>query len=270
MKKIYIIICLLLVTACSGQETSLEENFIVHAFKVGKADSLLVSHQGQYVLIDAGEEDDGEKIVAYLQENRINKLQALIITHYDKDHVGGADHIVKSLDIEHIYGPNYVSNSKQTLEFLQAVDEKQMTLETITENYELSIGMAKGEIYPPKQLNFNGDNDHSLVMSLRYGETSFLFAGDIEAPRIAELLAHSSMAMSHTFLKVPHHGRYNEQTTVLIEAVQPEYALITSSNKNPEQPETVEALEAAGAQIYTTRLGDVEFRSNGEGIKVYE
>lgn len=62
MKKIYIIICLLLVTACSGQETSLEENFIVHAFKVGKADSLLVSHQGQYVLIDAGEEDDGEKL----------------------------------------------------------------------------------------------------------------------------------------------------------------------------------------------------------------
>lgn len=270
MKKIYIVICLILVTACSGKETPLEENFIVHAFKVGKADSLLVSHQGQYVLIDAGEEDDGEKIVAYLQENHINKLQALIITHYDKDHVGGADHIVKSLAIEHIYGPNYTSDSKQTLEFLQAVDEKQMTLETITDVRELSIGEATGAIYPPVQANLKGDNDQSLVISLRYGETRFLFAGDIEAPRIAELLEDLSMAMSHTFLKVPHHGRFNEQTTALIEAVQPEYALITSSNKNPEQPETVEALEAAGAQIYTTRLGDVEFRSNGESIKVYE
>ncbi|MEG0472678.1 MAG: MBL fold metallo-hydrolase [Solibacillus sp.] len=270
MKKFYFLFVLLFITGCNGQSTTQEENFLVHAFKVGKADSLLVSHQGQYVLIDAGEEDDGEKIVAYLQSKNIQKLHALIITHFDKDHVGGADFIVDALGIEHIYVPNYESNSKQTREFLEAIDEKQLTIETITDVQELSVGEATGEIYPPKQMNFNGDNDQSLVISLRYGETSFLFAGDIEEPRIAELLTDSSISMPHTFLKVPHHGRFNEQTTALMEAVRPTHALITSSDKNPEHAETVTALEAVDAQIWTTRKGDVEFRSEGERIEVNE
>lgn len=270
MKKVYFLFLLLFITGCSGQTTSQEEDFKVYAFKVGKADSLLVSHQGQYVLIDTGEEDDGEKIVAYLQSKNIQKLHALIITHFDKDHVGGADSIVEALNIDHIYVPNYESNSKQTREFLEALERKNLTYEAITDVQELSVGEATGEIYAPKQMNFNGDNDQSLVISLRYGETSFLFAGDIEAPRITELLTDSSVSMSHTFLKVPHHGRFNEQTTALMEAVQPMHALITSSDKNPEQTETVAALEAVDAQIWTTRKGDVEFSSDGEKIKVNE
>lgn len=270
MKKIYFLFLLLFITGCSGQTTTQEGNFIVHAFKVGKADSFLVSHQGQYVLIDTGEEDDGAKIVAYLQSKNIKKLHALIITHFDKDHVGGADSIVEALHIEHIYVPNYESNSKQTREFLDAIDKKQLTIETITDVQKLSVGKATGEIYPPKQLNFKGDNDPSLVISLRYGETNFLFTGDIEAPRIAELLTDSSISMPHNFLKVPHHGRYNEQTTALIEAVRPAYAIITSSDKNPEQAETIAALEAVNAQIWTTRKRDVEFSSDGEKIEVNE
>ncbi|MEK4423758.1 ComEC/Rec2 family competence protein [Solibacillus sp. FSL K6-1523] len=270
MKKVYILFLLLFIAGCSGQITSQEGNFNVHAFKVGKADSLLVSHQGQHILIDAGEEDDGEKIVAYLQSKNIQKLDALIITHFDKDHVGGADSIVRALQIEHIYVPNYESNSKQTRKFLEAIDEKQLTVETITDVQDLSVGKAMGKIYPPKQTNLKGDNDQSLVVSLSYGETSFLFTGDIEAPRIAELLTDSSISMPHTFLKVPHHGRFNRQTTALVEAVRPTYALITSSDKNPEHSETVAALEAVGAQIWTTRKGDVEFISDGEKIEVTE
>lgn len=267
---VLLFLLLLFITGCSGKITSQEGNFNVHAFKVGKADSFLVSHQGQYVLIDAGEEDDGAKIVAYLQSKNIQKLHALVITHFDKDHVGGADSVVEALHIEHIYAPNYESKSKQTREFLEAVDKKQLTIEMITDVQALSVGEANGEIYPPGQTNFKGDNDQSLVVSLRYGETSFLFTGDIEAPRIAEMLKDSNISMPHTFLKVPHHGRFNEQTTALIEAVRPAYALITSSDKNPEQTETVAALEEAGTNIWTTRKGDVEFSSNGVKIEVVE
>lgn len=268
-KKLMYLFILLPLTACSGQAMIVSDDFIVHAFKVGKADSLLISHQGEYVLIDTGEEDDGEKIVRYLQSNNINKLKALVITHYDKDHVGGADYVVNALDIEHVYVPNYESDSKQTREFLQAVDNKQLVLEKIMGISELTVGEAKGEMYPMMQ-TMEGDNDYSLVISLRYGDTSFLFAGDIEAPRIAELLLDPAIRLPHTFLKVPHHGRFNGQTTAFIEAVKPMYALITSSDKNPEHDETVAALEAAKAPIFTTRKGDIEFHSDGEEITVRE
>ena len=205
----------------------------------------------------------------YLQSNNINKLKALVITHYDKDHVGGADYVVNALDIEHVYVPNYESNSKQTREFLQAIDNKQLVLEKITGIRELTVGEAKGEMSPTMQ-TMEGDNDYSLVISLRYGDTSFLFAGDIEAPRIAELLMDPAIRLPHTFLKVPHHGRFNGQTTALIETVKPMYALITSSDKNPEHDETMAALEAVKAQIFTTRKGDMEFHSDGKEITVRE
>ncbi|MCH7322143.1 MBL fold metallo-hydrolase [Solibacillus sp. MA9] len=270
MKRFYVILLTFLLAACNNEAMSSNTNLTVHAFKVGKADSLLVSHLEEHILIDAAEEDDGEKIVAYLQSQGITKLNALIITHFDKDHVGGADYVVREMDIEHIYVPNYESTSKQTQQFLYAVEEREMTIEKLTSETALSVGAANGKIYPPIQTNFKGDNDLSLVISLLFNDTSFLFTGDAEAPRIAELLADPTIVKPHTFLKVPHHGRFNDQTTALINAVQPTYALITSSNKNPEEPATVAALKKANVQIFTTREGDVEFLSDGTMITVKE
>lgn len=89
-----------------------------------------------------------------------------------------------------------------------------------------------------------------------------MFAGDIEAPRIAELLLDPAIRLPHTFLKVPHHGRFNGQTTALIEAVKPMYALITSSDKNPEHDETVAALGSSkGSNFYNAeRRYGISFR----------
>ena len=270
MRMLFVVLLSLLLAACGGTETSSEHPFIVHAFKVGKADSFLIEQNGEYMLIDTGEEDDGQKIVTYLQSHQITTLKALIITHFDKDHVGGADTIVNAVDIEHIYVPDYESDSKQTKQFLNAVDEAKVQLEKLTTNIPISIGDVTGTIYPPMSSNYSGDNDYSLVVSLPYGETSFLFAGDIEATRIADILADPKIELAHTFLKVPHHGRFNEQTEALFEAVQPQYALITSSDKNPEADETVAALKAVGSKIYTTRSGDVEFVSDGIKILVID
>lgn len=270
MRILFVVLLSLLLAACEGTETSSKEPFIVHAFKVGKADSLLLKQNGEYVLIDAGEEDDGKDIVDYLQSHQITTLKALIITHYDKDHVGGADYIVNAVAIEHLYVPNYESDSKQTKQFLKAAAEANLTIEKLTANTPISIGHATGTIYPPMSTKYFGDNDYSLVVSMQYGETSFLFAGDVEETRIADMLADTSINLTHTFLKVPHHGRFNERTKSLFEAVQPQYALITSSNKNPEADETVAALKAVGSKIYTTRSNDIEFISDGSSIFVNE
>jgi competence protein ComEC len=268
MRIIAVVILSFLLVACGEMETSTEEQFLVHAFKTGKADSFLIQQNDEYVLIDTAEEDDGDDIVQYLKAQNITSLKALIITHFDKDHVGGADTIVKDIAIEHIYVPNYESDSKQTKEFLQAVNEASIPLEKLTMNTPITIGSAQGTIFPPLSMNYSGDNDYSLVVSLQFGATSFLFAGDVEETRIADLLADSTIDLKHTFLKVPHHGRFNEQTTALFEAVQPNYALITSSDKNPEADETVKALKNVGATVYTTRSGDVEFISDGSSILV--
>ena len=109
------------------------------------------------------------------------------------------------------------------------------------------------------------ENDFSLVVRLTHGNVRFLFAGDAENARLAELLDEGDLASD--VLKVPHHGRYADLSAAFFAAVSPQYAVITSDEDDPEDPETVRALEAAGAQVLFTREGTVTLVSDGEGVR---
>ena len=260
MRIVIFVVFALFLAGCSTNE-----ELSVISFKVGKADSHLISQGNEHVLIDAAEEDDGEKIVDYLQSHNISSLKALIITHFDKDHVGGADFVLQHIPVETVYVPDYESDHKQTKQFWEAVEQTGVNIQRVTATTALTIGKAEASIIPPNG-TYEGDNDFSLVTSIVYDDTSFYFAGDVQAPRIQQLLA--TGVTSHTFLKVPHHGRFNEKTIALLEAVQPDIALITSSDKNPESGDTVEALQAIGAEVYTTRNQHMMFISDGHNISV--
>ena len=101
-------------------------------------------------------------------------------------------------------------------------------------------------------------------MRLTHGNASFLFAGDAENARLAELLDEGNLASD--VLKVPHHGRYADLSAAFFAAVSPQYAVITSDEDGPEDPETVLALQAAGAEVLLTRTGTVELASDGKSV----
>ena len=99
----------LIVSGCSSPSDDSQQMSLT-IFKIGKADSILISYYDQHILNDTGEDADTEGILTYLQKNQIAKLHALIITQFDKNHVGGADKIVENIDIDNIYTANYISN----------------------------------------------------------------------------------------------------------------------------------------------------------------
>ena len=259
MRLFILAVITLLLAGCSAKE-----QLSVVAFKVGKADSFLVYAQGKHILIDTGEDDDGQKITDYLRHNNVKKLDVLIITHFDKDHVGGADYIIKQIQIDTIYTPNYYSDSKQTTEFWDAVATKNLNVTTLTNDVHVSIADMDITIMSPKH-SYEFDNDRSLVTSITFKETSFLFTGDIMEQRIADMLKDNELT-THTFLKVPHHGRYNAQTDALIAAVQPTIAIIPSSNKNVEDEEVVKQLQNIGANILTTKNENILLNTDGSTI----
>lgn len=254
-----------LLTGCNQSE---QVNFEVKIFKIGKADSILVSVYDKHLLIDTGEDEDIGEVLSYLEDANITSLDTLIITHFDKDHVGGADKILKQLTVKHVLMPNYNSNSKQTVEFMEAIEETGVTATRLTEPFDFEFGEAQVSVLPPHQSTYDGDNDYSLVTSIIYGETSFLFTGDAEATRLAELLNDGDLA--HTFLKVPHHGRFNELSTAFFKAVKPEIAVITASNKNPADEQTLNALKDVGAATYITKNGTVTVTSDGHTLTVQQ
>ena len=242
-------------------------NFDFTILKIGQADAIILRTANHSVIIDCGEEDDGNEILEYLQTNGIKTVDYLFITHFDKDHVGGAAKVIENVNIKNIITPDYEGTNAEYESYQASAEQKNITPILLTENMSFTLDDVLFEIFPPlKKAYKEGDNDFSLAIAATHGENTFLFAGDAEEERLTEIM--SQTGKEYDFLKVPHHGRYNKKTKSFIKAVKPSYAVITCSKKNPAEEETVSALENEKCNIYYTKDGDVNVTSNGYKIEI--
>lgn len=247
----------------SGETSELKVTF----FDVGKGDAILLETDTQSMLIDTGYDDTSDVILDYLEEENIEKLDYLIITHFDKDHVGGADKILEHVEAEEVLEPDYESDSGQTEEYKEALKKKGITPVKVTDTMELDLKGTECTVYPPRQKEYEEeDNDFSLVVSLRFGEEGFLFAGDCEKERISELMAETDLDLRHQVLKVPHHGRAEKNSDKFLLAVRPEAAVITCSEDKEPDKELLELLSQLNSEIYLTMDGTVTCVSDGESL----
>lgn len=235
--------------------------------KSGKADAIVLKTQNHTVVIDSGEKNDGDEIIDYLKSSGISEVDYLIITHYDKDHVGGAPELMSGVKINEIIVPDYEGNNSEYTAFTTALSSLELTPTRLTANMSFTLDDVLFELYPAQKPQYKEeDNDYSIVTSVTHGKNTFLYAGDCETERLAELP--DQMEMPHTFLKVPHHGVYCSGMDEFIKSVSPGYAVITDNAKNPADEKTTALLEAAGAKVYSTQNGPVTAVSNGTDITV--
>ncbi|WP_313894819.1 MBL fold metallo-hydrolase [Psychrobacillus sp.] len=273
MKKILIVLVSLLLFGCveEKKETVTSENNLnleMTIFKIGKADSILITVGEKHILIDTGEDEDGDEVLEYLTEHGIETIDYLILTHFDKDHIGGANTILNNSNVLQVIAPNYTKNSRQYNEYTAALIKNDISATILNAKLSVILGSAKMTISPAEKRSYKQDNDYSLVVSIEHGYNSFLFAGDAEEVRLAELIEQGNLA--YTFLKVPHHGRFNNKSTEFIQEVRPKYAVITSSDKNPEDDKIMDVLESVGAAVYTTRNGNISVVSDGKTIAIQQ
>ncbi|MGG3450244.1 ComEC/Rec2 family competence protein [Domibacillus aminovorans] len=264
-KSVMVNMILLLILSLSGCTLGNIGQMEIIIFKIGKADSILLSTANKNVLIDTGKEENGKEIIKYLEEHKIDTLDYLIITHFDKDHVGGADTVLKNVEVLNVVTADYTRDSKQYKEYVAALKAKNQSATLLTENLTFKLGSAEFLVYPPQRSHYSEDNDYSLVISVQHGENSFLFAGDAEETRLTELIEQGNL--EHTFLKVPHHGLYTHKSADFFELVNPQYAVITCSDKNSEE-KVVAALEQLGTMVYLTKNGDIYIKSDGNEVTI--
>ncbi len=236
-------------------------------FDVGKGDAILIETSEHQIMIDAGYDDTSEIILDYLKEQGIESLDYMLITHFDKDHVGGADRIMEEIRTERVLQPDYESDSGQYQEYREIMERQGISPEPITKTTKLSLDGVDFLIYPPQRKSYGEeDNDFSLVVSMVCGERSFLFAGDAEKERLKELLIQNEFGLSHDVLKVPHHGRKEKNSEEFLKAVSPELAVITSSEEKPADEEVCKILEKLGTDIYFTCDGTVTCICDGREL----
>lgn len=266
MKKRFsiVLLCALLVFASCAHALSGTE---IAVLKIGKADAIIITTAEHAVLIDAGEEEDAEEILTFLASKRIQALDAMIITHFDKDHLGGADGILAGIEVRVVYDADYESDSKQYGEYLSALTAVGVERMRVSKPLELVYGGVQLSLMPTA-LETEEDNDNSLVISVADAWHTFLFAGDAEEARIDELLAGG--IAQHDLLKMPHHGRTKDNLAGFLDAVAPSIAIITDSDKNPADAETLALLSTRGIDTYETRDGDIRVVSSPSGLSVMQ
>lgn len=240
--------------------------------KVGKADAIVLVHAGEAVVIDCGEEEDGAEVVEYLKARNISRISVLIITHFDQDHVGGADTVAEQMEIGRVLLPAYEGSGSEYADLLSALDAKGIEPELLAGPLTFRFGEAEVLVSPPDSYEVPAgvtefDNNFSLITTVTHGKMRLVFAGDIEKQRIRAYLE-TGAAQKCDFLKVPHHGVYNTALPELFETLRPEYAVICSSKKHPADVETVEALKRCGARVLETRSGDITVVSDGARLSM--
>lgn len=190
-----------------------------------KSDCILIHGRDFNAMIDTGLAAQAEAILELCRKKEIETLDFLILTHFDKDHVGSAADIIKQLNVGCVYVPDYKGEGEAYESFLSAAEEKSVTVKIIRKNTSFDIGEMQFLIIPGQKSAYEKVNDYSLVTAMEYKETSFLFCGDIEADRIEEMLSYEDRSFS--FLKVPHHGINTENLTELMDKFCPEVLLVT-------------------------------------------
>jgi competence protein ComEC len=238
----------------------------VHFIDVGQADcELVILPNGENMLIDAGNNSEGKKVVEYLKNLNITKIDYLIGTHPHADHIGGMDTVIENMDIGKIYMPKAETNTKTFEDVLDAIDAKNLTITTAKNGVNIyNDGETTIDIIAPNSDTYDSLNNYSAVILLKYRDASFLFSGDAEALSEGEIEGD----ISADVLKVGHHGSSTSSSQAFLNRVNPKYAVISCGEGNSyshPHKETLDKLSAMNVTLYRTDLnGSIICETDGE------
>ena len=199
----------------------------------------------------------------------IGKIDYLILTHYDKDHIGSAAELISAYEVGYVIAPDYKKSSAEYNSYAAALKKKDIVPDILTAPEIYSCGSFSFCVYPP-QKSYEESNDMSLCVVLTHGENTFLFAGDVTYERTKDILSEGQLEPSCDFLKVPHHGEYDSGISDFISAAAPLYAVVTCSKKNPPDDSVMVMLKEDNIETYLTSEGDIVVTSNGKQIKIIQ
>lgn len=262
---ILIIVGIMMITLKTNDESNY--NFKIYFFNAGKADAIVLSKDDKYIMIDTGEEDLYDEINRYFKNNNITKLDYLIITHFDKDHVGSASKIIDNYEIGEILQSNVEKDSVYYNNYINSLSNKNITPTVVSGNFSLEFSDLDIVVNGPLEVyDSNESNNSSLIVSVKYQNNSFLFMGDAQNARIKDYLEGNNE--KYDFLKVPYHGHFLKRVEEVLEKYDVKYAVITSSIKEMEDEETTELLNKYSIKYYLTRNGSIIVLSDGNEIVI--
>ena len=232
-------------------------------------DALLLRTAEQVILIDTGYAETTDDVIDYLHSTDVSEIDVLLITHFDKDHIGGVPGLLEAFSVKRIYQPVYEkTETKAYTSYLTSLSQTDVLVTDVTEPLQWTADECVFDVFPAQGSDYSEeDNDYSLVTRMQCGDVAFLFAGDAEADRINEMLQ-SGTDWSADVLKYPHHGSYNKNSVKLIKAVDPAFVLIPDGGEKQASEKLLSYLAQRNCTVLKTSNGAVRLQCDGKTVQV--
>ena len=259
-----------------SDHSELSGEFSVHFIDVGQGDSILIqSPDNEFMLIDTGEDTHYSKLSSYLEHFGVKEFKYVVFTHPHSYHIGAAHRIIRGYGIEKLIMPSAVHTTKTFENLIEAAEETGLGITRARAGDVYQLGEAEFIILAPMSDEYSNLNNYSVVVLMKYGETKFLFTGDMERESENEIIRHSeenNFELSADVLKVAHHGSNSSSQTEFLEMVRPKIAVIQvgeNNRYNHPNMQVVKSLEDMGAEVLRSDLnGDIVITSDGVSLSV--
>lgn len=247
------------------------EGLTVHFLDVGQADCALLECDGKYMIVDGGNVEDGQKIISYLQQQRVEELEAVVCSHAHEDHVGGLPAVLAVYPTKAVYAPTRTYSSKVFDDFLYYTDQQRLEVTIPEPGDTFFLGETRITVLGPTK-SYADPNDTSIILRVDYGETSFLFTGDMETGAENDMLDYweGKRDWQVDVLKVGHHGSDTSTGYRFLHELSPTYGVISVGEGNSyghPHDEPMSRLQDAGVILFRTdELGTVIATTDGTEV----
>lgn len=203
----------------------------VTVLDVGQGLSVLINCDNHYMLYDGGNGNYSSFLVSYLSKNNITNFDYVFASHYDADHISGLVGVIYNYSISQLIAPNYTASSRIYNSFIKAINTKGFSITYPTVGATYPLGSAKIQILAPNSPAYESENDYSIVVKITFGGSSVLITGDATQYSENEML-NNQFNLNSDILVVGHHGSSSSTSSQFLNAVNPQYAVISCERNN--------------------------------------
>ena len=251
----------------------------LRVLNTGKSDCILITMDDVVILMDTADTDDYTEIAQTLRSLQIARIDYLILTHFDNDHIGCAAKVIDNFEVAQVYMPNYVRDSSLYRSLLKSLEDHadRTTVQRLNEDTEIALPAGNlwinvSRVYP--ELSHDQpipedsmDNDLSLICGLSLGDFSALFMGDAEKKRCEDFLAQTQYQGQYDFVKLPHHGNYTKALREVLTGKGIKYGVICVDSFDLVDDSTVKMMRDFNARTYYSYNGTMRLRTDGVTVE---
>lgn len=254
-----------------AQDTFLSEDATleVHVLDVGQGLSVFLTCGDETLLYDGGGRSTSSFVVSYLQKQGIDRLDYVVVSHYDADHLAGVIGALNVFEIDTLIAPNYQTDTKLFSSFQRTVQAKELSITSPVPGTAYSFGTGEFQILAPIDSSYENENDYSIVLRVCLGENTLLLTGDASENSESEMME-QGVALQSDVLVVGHHGSAGSTSAEFLEAIKPSYAIISCGRDNDyghPSKRVMALLEEMEIPVYRTDLQEtVIFRLTGQEV----